>query len=40
MIDEKAVEKIEKYGPCHETGEQKRKILDEIGFLLVRKPIT
>jgi Fe-S oxidoreductase len=32
MIDEKAVEHIKKYGTCHETGEQKRKILDDIGF--------
>jgi Fe-S oxidoreductase len=37
MINEKAVEHIEKYGPCHETGEQKRKILDEIGFPVGQK---
>jgi Fe-S oxidoreductase len=37
MINEKAVENIEKYGPCHETGEQKRKILDEIGFPVGQK---
>ena len=37
MINEKAVENIEKYGPCHETGEQKRKILDEIGFPVGRQ---
>jgi Fe-S oxidoreductase len=32
MISEKAVEHIKKYGTCHETGEQKRKILDDMGF--------
>jgi Fe-S oxidoreductase len=37
VINEKAVENIEKYGPCHETGEQKRKILDEIGFPIGQK---
>jgi Fe-S oxidoreductase len=37
VINEKAVENIEKYGPCHETGEQKRKILDEIGFPVGQK---
>lgn len=37
MINELAVENIEKYGPCHETGEQKRKILDGIGFPVGQK---
>jgi len=37
MINEKAMEHIDKYGPCHETGEQKRKILDEIGFPVGQK---
>ena len=37
MINEKAVENIEKFGPCHETGEQKRKILDQIGFPVGKK---
>ena len=37
MINEKAVEHIEQYGPCHETGEQKRKILDGIGFPVGQK---
>jgi Fe-S oxidoreductase len=32
VINENAVAHIKKYGTCHETGEQKRKILDEIGF--------
>ena len=32
MINKRAVEHIKQYGTCHETGEQKRKILDEIGF--------
>lgn len=32
MISEKAVEHIKQYGTCHETGEQKRKILDDMGF--------
>jgi Fe-S oxidoreductase len=37
MINEKAVEHIKQYGTCHETGEQKRKILDEIGFPVGKK---
>jgi len=37
MINEQAIEQIEKYGPCHETGEQKRKILTEIGFPIGQK---
>jgi hypothetical protein len=37
MINEKAVDHIEQYGPCHETGEQKRKILDGIGFPVGQK---
>ena len=37
MINENAVQHIRKYGTCHETGEQKRKILDEIGFPVGKK---
>jgi len=32
MINDKAIEHIKRYGTCHETGEEKRKILAEIGF--------
>ena len=37
MIDEKAVAHIKKYGTCHETAEQKRKILDDMGFPVGKK---
>jgi Fe-S oxidoreductase len=37
MVNEKAVEHIKKYGTSHETGEQKRKILEEIGFPVGKK---
>jgi Fe-S oxidoreductase len=37
MINEEAVKNIEKYGTCQDTGEQKRKILHEIGFPVGRQ---
>jgi Fe-S oxidoreductase len=37
MINEKAIEHIKQYGTFHETGEQKRKILEEIGFPVGKK---